>query len=393
MPAGVGTSARLTPPSAGDGPKQLEYARALAQRGQLFAALIPAERAVKLEPQSAPAYLLAALISSNLGYNADALRFYRRSIQLDPSLLEAYQRMGDLQLGNGDTSGAEATFKMAMTRTPDTAGPRLSLARLYSETQQHSKLMDTLSPLLQSPAAPVAALYLAGKSCQTLGRTREAEDYLNRAIKARPDFADAYHALGSIHANEGRYSDGIPELEKAVAVQPDNPVFHYALGNALRSDTARPDHLSLARDAFEKALELDPTMTIAHYFYGLTLEETSEPEAALRELRHTLQLDPKFLSAGYRIGVIYRSIGNEKEGKRYLEQFGKAAKSEITQVHTNRRQDSFVDTAQAQYHRAMAYLKSGDRARAIAALKEALARDPSYGLARRQLGELGAGIP
>lgn len=376
-------------PAPTDGPGQRDFAKALTEKGEFVAALVPAERAVKLEPNSSTSHLLLAMIYTTLNYRSDAIPHYQRAIALDPDALEAYQRYGDFLLASGDTVGTERVFKQALERQPTLPGPRMSLARLYYLMKVMPKVMETLDPVLKSPDTPVGALYLAGKAYQATNRFRQAEDLLRRAVKAKPDFAEAHHALGSILANEGQYAEGIPALDQAAKLQPDNATYQYALGNALRADSSRPNGNEEARHAFEKTLELDPNMALAHYYYGLTLEETGEPEAALREYRRVRELDPKFLSAGYRMGIVLQSLGRSEEGRRYMDQFGSSSKKEITQVHTNRRNDSFLDTADSQYKRGLAFAKAGDKVHAIAAFRAALERDPAHGLARRELRALG----
>jgi len=60
------------------------------------------------------------------------------------------------------------------------------------------------------------------------------------------------------------YSDQIPEaskyLEEAIAVAPDVPQYYYVKGNV----EERLGHSSVARSAFEKALQLDPNMAEAY---------------------------------------------------------------------------------------------------------------------------------
>jgi tetratricopeptide (TPR) repeat protein len=386
-----GSTERPPTPDRNDAAGQEKYARALADRGEFVAALLPAERAVHLAPTNASAHLTLAMVCATAGYPSDSLAHYRTAIKLDPNLLEGYQRLGDLQLSLGDTAGAEATYNSALAKAPSSSGPRLSLARLYHSRKQSDKVLSVLGPILSDPSAPIAALYLAGKACQATGKTVDAETYLRRDVKQQPDFADAWHALGSIHANEGRFTEGVTELKNAVALQPDNAVYIYALGNALRSDLSVAGNLREARNAFERAIELDPSLTVAHYYYGLMLEQTDEPEAALREYRETLRQSPKFLSAGYRMGIVYQSLGNIAASRKYMEQFGTSAKAEITEIHGHRRDDSFVDSADAHFHRAKEFLKSGDNAKAITELQSALERDPRHGLARRTLSELTGG--
>src|SRR5207249_1088570 len=97
----------------------------------------------------------------------------------------------------------EQVYLQAQKAAPQTAGPRLSLANLYLEQSKAGDALALLEPLLGNiKEAPVAALFLAGRACQTLGQTQRGTDFLREAIRRQPDFADAYHTLGSILCNQ-----------------------------------------------------------------------------------------------------------------------------------------------------------------------------------------------
>jgi len=372
----------------GDGAAQTACARALVDAGAFVPALFYAERATQAEPRSAQAHLLQALILSTLDYRREADEHYRRAIALDPDNLEGYQRRGDFLAAIGRSQEAASVFRAALERAPDAPGPRMSLAGVLRDQGRARAALEMLEPLLARQDAPVAALFIAGRCCQDLSRTKRALDLLGRAVAAAPDFADARHVLGALLSNQGRPAEGIPHLQKAVELSPGAASYHYALGNAYRSLRDDPDALNKARAAFERALELDPATPIVHYFYGLTLEELGETASAAREYRRTLELEPKFGSARYRLGAAYRTLGMGEEARRLQEEFARQQKQEITQVHGGRRANSFVDTAEAHFQRGRAFLEEGDRVRAAAAFRTALDRDPGFGPARAALRSL-----
>ncbi|HEU4751476.1 MAG TPA: tetratricopeptide repeat protein, partial [Armatimonadota bacterium] len=382
-------AAREAEAHTADAQAQLRYARALLGQDSYIAALLPAERAARLAPASAEAQLLVAQICTTLEYRRPAEEHYRRALELDPAQLEAYQGLGNLRLAAGDVAGARRVFQQARDRAPGLPGPALSVARLELDQSRPAEALAALEPVLKEQSPPVAALYLAGKACQTLGQTTRGIELLRRALQAEPNFADAYHVLGSILCNQANYAEGIPALRKAAELSPTEATYSYALGNALRTDHSRPDRLHEAKRAYETALEVDPRFAWAHYYYGLTLEELGEREAAVREYQRTLELHPKFGSAYYRLGGLLQIMGRKAEAQRYLGIFEKESQQAIAEVHGKRKERAIPDTAEEHYQRGKKYLAQGDRERALADFRVALQRDPSHGLARRALRELG----
>jgi tetratricopeptide (TPR) repeat protein len=374
--------------SASDSPDdfaaQMNAAKSLAKHERLLPACRFAERAVALKPDSAEARLLLGMIYAPLDYSTRAETEYRKALALAPAHLETYQRLSDLLLAQGRRKEAESLLKEAIRRAPEAVGPRLSLASLLSDVNP-SAVLETLDSVLAADSAPVAALYLAGKACQSSGQTRRAAELLDRAIHIAPDFADAHHALGSVLSNEGRFSEGLIRLAKAVELNPGNPTYHYALANALRSDRSRPENLALARREFETAIELNPRDAFAHYYYGAVLEEQGEAAAAEREYERTLEVEPTFFSARHRLGALLKAQGRTAEGEKHLAIFAREARRSITEVHGGRRDRTFVDTAEAHYQRALDYTSKGERELAIRSLQLAVDRDPGHAGAQAAL--------
>ncbi|WP_165645122.1 tetratricopeptide repeat protein, partial [Oharaeibacter diazotrophicus] len=65
------------------------------------------------------------------------------------------------------------------------------------------------------------------------GRTEEAATLL-RALIAEEPRAEAHATLGGILADDGRFAEALPHLERAVTLDPRNALFRRNLGNALR---------------------------------------------------------------------------------------------------------------------------------------------------------------
>jgi tetratricopeptide (TPR) repeat protein len=372
---------------------QLEYARQCAEIGAFMRALRPAETAARLQPANAETQMLLGMLYASQGYLPQAELHYRKSIELDSKLMEAYLRYGLLLHSMNRAAEEESLYRKAMTVGPDMEGPRISLAGLLADKNKHDEAVALLEPILSKPDPNPAVLMLAAKSLQARGRVDRAEELTRKLVISKPDLADAHHLLGSLLANRGAGRESIDELQRACDLAPDDSTHWYALGNAFRGDVSQPDALNKAAQAFERSLEVNPAFPFAHYFYGLTLEDLGDREGAIREYRRTLELQPEFGSARHRLGAAYKAMGRTAEGEKLLAQFAKEARGAIDQVHGGRRDNSFVDTAQAQADRGIKFLQSGDRARAITAFKNALQRDPQNGLARRQLRMLGELVP
>ncbi len=103
-------------------------------------------------------------------------------------------------------------------------------------------------------------------------------------------------------------------LRKAIEIEPDNPDFHFELGNLY----IEQKNLESARMEFEQAVMILPTHLAAHYNLGLVYRDLRLMGDARNEFRKVLQLDPANLKAELQIGYTYQeeSFFDDLKGQR-----------------------------------------------------------------------------
>ncbi len=92
----------------------------------------------------------------------------------------------------------------------------------------------------------------------------EAQAVLEKTVAADPGNAEAYYLLGEsfLYRNEGEHA--VPELEKAVELNPTSSTYYNQLGNAYGLSAQQAGFLSKlgwakkSKAAYDKAVELDP---------------------------------------------------------------------------------------------------------------------------------------
>ena len=67
-----------------------------------------------------------------------------------------------------------------------------------------------------------AALNGRGSALQKLHRIAEAEQELRRAIQLKPDYAEAYCNLGTVHIDLGKLLEAEALIRRAVELRPNN---------------------------------------------------------------------------------------------------------------------------------------------------------------------------
>ncbi len=164
-------------------------------------------------------YGLANMLSAR-GEGEEAIRHYRRALQIKPDFALAYNNLGRVLLAQRKTAEAMKLFRHALRVDPD-----LSLA--------HNNLG--------------AALLMQGDN-------EEAILHFRSALRAWPDFADVHHNLGKALSLQGSGEEAIGHYRQAVSIKPDSFLAHLSLGNAL----ARQGFFVEAAAQYERVLQIQP---------------------------------------------------------------------------------------------------------------------------------------
>ena len=158
--------------------------------------------------------------------------------------------------------------------------------------------------------------YLKGRYCwnkRTDEDVRHAIDYFKKAIDSDPSYAVAYVGLADCYLLLGSFGiatlapkDAFPRAREAVerAMEIDDTLAE--AHNTLAYCLANYDwNWTAAQREFKRALELKPGYAVAHHWYGfLYLVAFGRLDEAITELRHALELDPLSLPIGSNIGFL-----------------------------------------------------------------------------------------
>jgi serine/threonine-protein kinase len=134
-------------------------------------------------------------------------------------------------------------------------------------------------------------------------RTREdlltAISYYNRAIEEDRNYALAYAGFADAYANLGAYGyiapiDGAHKTEKAareaVALDENLAEAHAAL--ALANIAFAPSNFQLGDRELRRAIELSPSLALAHSYLGFSLVRQGRLDESLQEMLKARELDP-----------------------------------------------------------------------------------------------------
>jgi Flp pilus assembly protein TadD len=100
------------------------------------------------------------------------------------------------------------------------------------------------------------------------GHTEEAARTFLALTRAHAELGGPHANLGMIYRQAGKPDEAVAELEQAVKLNPQQPVFLNQLGIAYRQQ----GKFAKAREAYEKAIALDPTYAAPYLNLGILFD-------------------------------------------------------------------------------------------------------------------------
>jgi tetratricopeptide (TPR) repeat protein len=176
------------------------------------------DQALRLEPDFAEALCMGGYMLSECGNPQSAMRFYRRALELDASLVVGHVNLGKLLFGAGRFAEALACFEAATIlapRDPDAwcsrSGTLRELGRLEESVEAAERALELRHDF------PEAAINL-GNALLKLDRSEDALGAYLRASAPGPCLAKALLGQGLALRSLGRFSEAMTAFETAAAL-------------------------------------------------------------------------------------------------------------------------------------------------------------------------------
>lgn len=211
-------------------------------------------KAVVLGPDRSFTFIERAAFYVRRGQNENALRDLSSAISLDPIHPNAYLMRGKVYLKDRRTAEAISDFNKHLENDPQSAEGMLYVARFKTNLA-------------------------------------EQIDYVERAIKIAPTFAEAYFFRGRLYAGRKKFSEAVKDYDKAIELDGSNGLVYI-------DRSISHFHLkafTLAVDDITRAIELMPDRVVLYLLRAKAYKELGLKEKAKAdELRAKPIKDIKF---------------------------------------------------------------------------------------------------
>jgi tetratricopeptide (TPR) repeat protein len=313
---------------------------------------------------------------------------------------ELLGRLVQAHLALGDYSAATKDLEALVALQPELAQSHYQLGLLVAAQAPESALKHLekaveIDPSLESAVErlrrsimsarisddPAYALVTTGRDLASLEEWGLAAEAFHRATLARPGYAEAWAYLGEARQHLGNLEhsknsdpansrDGLPELRKALELDPDSLAAHLFLALYW----SRQERYDLALEAIRSARKLDPKNPDLEVEYARNLAASGDLPGAYEAYQQAIALAP--LDPAYRRHLVDFSL-------RYSFQVEQVALPVARQLII----EDLGDPANLDLM-AQVFIKQGDLANAERFLNRALQANPDYAPAHLHLGML-----
>jgi predicted TPR repeat methyltransferase len=121
-----------------------------------------------------------------------------------------------------------------------------------------------------------------------------------KAIKYKPDYADAYNNLGNACRNNGDLEAAVTHYKKALSISPDSSEFHNNIGVYFQHKR----NYNQAAESFPRAIALNPKYVNAYNSLGAVMMDLGNPEEAAEYYQKSIVIDEHNAEARHMLNAL-----------------------------------------------------------------------------------------
>ncbi|KAB2964985.1 MAG: tetratricopeptide repeat protein [Thermoanaerobaculia bacterium] len=310
--------------------------------------------AFKLDRDNYELALYLGETAFNEGEAEEALGYFARVLETRPDHFEALVFSGVICHERGESERAEKLLSQAVELYPDAFLPHFSLGAVYAAKGDLERAVEHLEDACQIDPVP-QALYMLGNCFYEMGRSADAVDCLQEAVRLDPAFEEAHYLLGlaylgrhwnrkalasfreaqRLNPRRLRYQDLVQYLSgRSVERLPEvGPQVAGLLARAQEHATRGEADRSVA--AFQKAIDVEPSnpnVWMAYVMACLSLGRRQELEVAARRVLELDSSEMQRATAAAALIAALRGEGKFAEGNRIGRELLEGSKTSFTRT-------------------------------------------------------------
>ncbi|XP_016660954.1 UDP-N-acetylglucosamine--peptide N-acetylglucosaminyltransferase 110 kDa subunit-like [Acyrthosiphon pisum] len=282
--------------------------------------------AILLNPGNAIAHWKMGLTMYNLGHWDLALTRYKHAIEIMPNLADAYCDMAVIFDEQDLFEKAIEYYKMTISLKPSNLNAHLNLADiLFKQKINLLKAITHYKIALKYDNTSVDIYLQIGNIYKELNMSKDALHSFYMAIQHDPQCLEAYISVGSILKDSDNFIEAIRAYESALKLQPDHPDVFCHLVNCLQKVCDWSDydaHVKKLQEIINEQLNDDDVLSLLPHdalMFPLSLEELTKIASKFakqcvqklnKSIKEPLQfVHPTVFNGNIKIGFVSTNFG------------------------------------------------------------------------------------
>lgn len=241
--------------------------------------------------ERAEACVVAGQIELSRDHVSTAQARFQRALELDPRSAPALVGIGSILFRQGNYADAQARFRNAYSADRRNLDAVVGITQSCLALNQASEAKAAIEPAVREHANDGRLHFWLGKALAATSDQRSlAGQAFREAIRLQPDNLEAYVSLSELLIQMQRPDAADQVLLEARARVPDNAAIHRAMahGRLARADLAG------AESELRIALQREPEDIRSHFALGDVLRRLGRLDDASREFEFVTRVDPNY---------------------------------------------------------------------------------------------------
>jgi tetratricopeptide (TPR) repeat protein len=276
---------------------------------------------LELDPSYLPAWIRVGNLLIQRGAIDAARETHVRAVEVAPQDVRALVYQLAFEVSRGEGSDSRSRLDRLVELHPDIAETHELLSVIHTQdgnqdASERERQLAVAAPLKLSDADPwvddlarhcfdIERMSAYAGTAALDGRFDFAEYLLMRAIQIAPSEPSLLKELQSLYLRMGRPEDALRVLETAAADALDDPELRALQADLLSAQGRFKEAISL----LQAALQRRPDAAQLYAALGPALGFAGRPVASVRALREAVRLDPTLVDAQFNLGISFQVIG------------------------------------------------------------------------------------
>ena len=180
------------------------------------------EQLGKRKKYTANDYLNLGFLYEQVGGYEEAMRFFRKALELAPKHEKALYSLANCYQASGDVKTALVLYERLVRLYPRSSQGYLNMGIIYNALGEVDKARYLYQKAIGIDPNNADVYFNLGYLNENAGELREALNDYEKAVEHNPRHAEAYYNMGNVYAVLEQYPEAIASYLKAVGINPDH---------------------------------------------------------------------------------------------------------------------------------------------------------------------------